>query len=207
MSKQYLEVRKKVAGHFGIPESDFDTRSYSAGYGYAGGMQLDYPKGMSNPVLTVQLGINHSGAFKVKWRTLADPVKLEWVLGAIDLSLSLVLSEAIFRVVINPRKLRQCVLSLSDWPRALDGSTIANATVFSQPRLNGFRNHRDYRLTKKTDRWLLAVEFAKVLLTDSGYVGFEAGLAELHPDQCVAMFKDRVPIDVADQVGASKSPN
>jgi hypothetical protein len=103
-SNQYLDVRNKASEYFGIPESEFDTRSYTAGYGYTGGMQLDYPKGMSNPVLTVQLGINHSGAFNIKWRTLTDPVKIEWVLGAIDVSLSFILSQATYRLVISPKK-------------------------------------------------------------------------------------------------------
>lgn len=201
-----LAIRKQFAEHFGIPESQIAATSRAAGIGYEGGLSLGYPIGMFNEVLMVYLGVDHSGGIRLKIRTLADPLKIEWVIGALDVCLSFALSP-IYGLVIDPSKRRQCLLSLSDWPGPLDGSVVPNATLFSQPHLKGFRNNRDYRLTKKTDQWHLAIEFAKVLLTDSGYVGVEAGLAELSRESCALAFKEQFPLDVADRSGSSKSPN
>jgi hypothetical protein len=125
--------------------------------------------------------VNHSGAIKVKWR-MPGTLALNEIMFRVDDGLTFILSE-VNRYVIDPRKRHHCILSLGDWPaQGIDAHGLMSAHRLSKSFLGGNQQQREYLVTAESDTWAITKDFAKVLLEDSGYVGFAAELDRLKPE-------------------------
>jgi len=176
-AEDFPHIVHDVAQHFELDERDLEVQTYH------GGLRIAQPKSLaSNPLLHVQFGAEHSGAIKVKWR-MPGALALNEIMFRVDDGLTFVLS-GVNRYVIDPGKRHHCVLSLGDWPaQGIDAQGLMSAQRSSKtPYLAGNQQKREYSVTAKSDTWVITKDFAKVLLEDSGYVGFAAELDRLKPE-------------------------
>ncbi len=159
---------------FGLDRGDLRIEAFS------NFLRIKSPNVDGTPEFLLQLGTDARGIVGVQWRTTADPVPLAWVVQCLNLAIRFVLSDSVARVVRLLWKGKYSV-SLSNCPQ--NGVSIEppiSARRLSDNYVRGVRVYREFTFRRDdSDGWLAILEFAGATLSDSGYVGFESGLAQL----------------------------